>query len=452
MTTATDTDGLAERARELVARRADATRGLADQADALAETCHQMARRFHEGGKLMAFGNGGPTTDAQHVSVEFVHPVIVGKPALPAVSLNADGASLSGLLHRHGADAVYAHLLGVLGRSDDIALGLSSDGRDVDVLRGLQAARAAGMLTVALVGDPASPIAADPAVDHVVTVDVHDPAIVKEVHVTAYHVLWELVHVFLEQPGLLEGGVAGRRADSGSVEALYPFLYEGGSDLPTVLSDVARSTRAKVDEIVELRARVGEEVAQALAACAVQLREAFEAGGKLLTFGNGGSSSDAQEVAQVHLAPHGDARSLPALCLTNDVAVVTALSNDVDFDVVFARQVRAFGQAGDVAFGLSTSGNSANVMAAFAAARERGLVTVGLAGDTGGAMAATDTIDHLFVVPSSSVHRIQEVQTTLYHVLHELVVQDLTGPADLPAPSALTPPGDVPRRPPPGRG
>lgn len=257
MSTAADAERLAERARELVARRDDATRGLAGQADELAETCRQMARRFHLGGKVMAFGNGGPTTDAQHVSVEFVHPVIVGKPALPAVSLNADGASLSGLVHRHGAETVYAHLLGVLGRADDIALGLSSDGRDTDVLRGLEAAHACGMLTVALVGDPTSPIAVSPAVDHVVTVDSDDPAIVKEVHVTAYHVLWELVHVFLEQPGLLEGGLAGRAADRGSVEALYPFLYEGGADLPAVLADVARSTHAKIDEIVELRARVG---------------------------------------------------------------------------------------------------------------------------------------------------------------------------------------------------
>ncbi len=113
-------------------------------------------------------------------------------------------------------------------------------------------------------------------------------------------------------------------------------------------------------------------------------------------------------------------RSLPALCLTNDVAVVTALSNDVDFEVVFARQVRAFGRPGDVVVGLSTSGNSPNVMRAFDEAKRIGIVTVGLAGNEGGQMAAVDTLDHLFVVPSSSVHRIQEVQTTLYHLLREL--------------------------------
>lgn len=438
MTSTADHD-LTARALAAFARRRDAVSAAAGQAADLAEACHQMARRFHAGGKILAFGSGGPTTDAQHVSVEFVHPVIVGKRALPAISLNADGASVAGAARRYGPDQAYAHLLGVLGRSDDIALGLSSDGRCRDVLAGLEAAHEAGMLTVAMVGDPTSPIATSPAVDHAVTVDSDDPAIVKEVHVTAYHVLWELVHVFLEQPGLLEGGAAGQAAEHGSVEALYPFLYEGGSDLAAVVDDVAASTRAKFEEVVELRARVGERDAPALAACASTLARAFRDGGKLLAFGNGGSSSDAQEVAQVHLDPEGDGRSLPALCLTNDVAVVTALSNDVDFDVIFARQVRAFGQPGDIVVGLSTSGNSGNVIQAFAAARERGLNTVGLAGNTGGEMAEVDTIDHLFVVPSSSVHRIQEVQTTLYHVLHELVVAQLAADENLAAPTALAP-------------
>jgi D-sedoheptulose 7-phosphate isomerase len=160
------------------------------------------------------------------------------------------------------------------------------------------------------------------------------------------------------------------------------------------------------------------------AARAADLSDAVAAGAKLLAFGNGGSSSDAREVAQSFLDPaHDDVDPLPPLCLANDVAVLTALSNDVDFDVVFARQVRAFGRPGDVAVGLSTSGNSPNVIAAFEAAHELGMVTVGLAGNDGGQMAACDAIDHLFVVPSASVHRIQEVQTTLYHVLRELVAR-----------------------------
>jgi D-sedoheptulose 7-phosphate isomerase len=442
------TADLAARARAAFARRDHAVTAAAEQAEVIAAACHRMAQRFAAGGKILAFGNGGPTTDAQHVSVEFVHPVIVGKRALPAVSLNADGASVVGAAHHHGSDHAYAHLLGVLGRRDDIALGLSSDGQCRDVLRGLEAAHDAGLLTVALVGDAASPIATSPAVDHVVAVDSDDPGIVKEVHVTAYHVLWELVHVFLEQPGLLDDPPDAPPGDSGTpavgVEALYPFLYDGRTDLDAVLVDVAASTRTKFAEVADLRQRVGQDQADALARCALALADAFATGGKLLAFGNGGSSSDAQQVAQVHLDPPDGQRALPALCLTNDVAVVTALSNDVDFDVVFARQVRAFGQPGDIALGLSTSGNSGNVIQAFAAARDRGMVTAGLAGNTGGEMAQVDTIDHLFVVPSSSVHRIQEVQTTLYHVLHELVVTVLADVSALPEP--------VPLRPPPGPG
>lgn len=145
-----------------------------------------------------------------------------------------------------------------------------------------------------------------------------------------------------------------------------------------------------------------------------------------MSFGNGGSSSDAQEVAQSFLDPAGPGtRPLPALCLTNDIAVITALSNDVDFEVIFARQVRAFGKPGDVVMGLSTSGNSPNIMRAFDEAKRMGMTTVGLAGNEGGQMRQVDTVDHLFVVPSASVHRIQEVQTTLYHILRELTAASL---------------------------
>jgi D-sedoheptulose 7-phosphate isomerase len=146
----------------------------------------------------------------------------------------------------------------------------------------------------------------------------------------------------------------------------------------------------------------------------------FRAGGRLFTFGNGGSSTDAQAVAQLFLDPGPGSRPLPAIALTTDVAVVTALSNDVGFEVVFARQLAAFARAGDIAMGLSTSGGSANVLRAFDAATRLGLVTVGFAGYDGGRMAAAGTIGHLFVVPSESVHRIQEAQTTTYHVLWEL--------------------------------
>src|SRR4029453_11518186 len=173
----------------------------------------------------------------------------------------------------------------------------------------------------------------------------------------------------------------------------------------------------RAGEIGALRREVLERDADRLAACAGGRAPSFAAGRKLLTFGNGGSSTDAQDVATTFLHPAGAMRPLPALSLTSGVAVVTALSNDIGFEVVFARQIAAFGRSGDIAMGLSTSGNSDNLVRGFEEASRRGLITVGLAGYDGGKMAELDTIDHLFVVPSTSVHRIQEAQTTVYHVL-----------------------------------
>jgi D-sedoheptulose 7-phosphate isomerase len=208
---------------------------------------------------------------------------------------------------------------------------------------------------------------------------------------------------------------------------LYPFLYAGGSGLDTLMEDVRRSTVEKARDIVRLRETVLEEYGADLAACAARMADAFRSGGRLFAFGNGGSSTDAQDVAALFLNP-GDPskRPLPALALTTDVAVVTALSNDVGFEVVFARQLAAFGRPGDIALALSTSGNSDNLIAALREAARRGMVTAGLAGYTGGQMAELPGLHHLFVVPSSSVHRIQEAQTTIYHALWELTQRELT--------------------------
>lgn len=219
-----------------------------------------------------------------------------------------------------------------------------------------------------------------------------------------------------------EQGTPGTAATSpaSGMEALYPFLYaQEERDVGAVLEEVRRSTAEKAAEIVQLRRTVMDAEAGRLGECAAAMAERFSTGGRLYAFGNGGSSTDAQEVATSFLhPPYG--RPLPALSLTSDVAVVTALSNDVGFDVVFARQIGAFGKRGDIAFGLSTSGGSANVVAAFEEASRRGMLTVGLAGYSGGKMAELDALDYLFVIPSASVHRIQEAQTTVYHALWEL--------------------------------
>jgi D-sedoheptulose 7-phosphate isomerase len=209
------------------------------------------------------------------------------------------------------------------------------------------------------------------------------------------------------------------------IESLYPFLYANTSDVDAVVEQVRRSTVDKAREIIELRASVLERDGDRLLECADGMAGRFAAGGRLMTFGNGGSSTDAQDLASLFLSPAGDARPLPAFGLTNDIAVITALCNDVGFDVVFARQIAAFGRAGDIAVGLSTSGNSTNLLQAFDEAARRGMFTVGIAGYDGGKMAEIDSIDYLFVVPSPSVHRIQEAQTTMYHALWELTVAAL---------------------------
>jgi D-sedoheptulose 7-phosphate isomerase len=187
--------------------RSDPARELARQAGAVAGACHAMAVRFHRGGKLVVFGTGGASTDAQHVAVEFVHPVIVGKRALPAISLTTDVATVTGIAERDGVDAIFAHQLRYLAGPADIALGISADGRSPSVLAGLETARSLGQLTIALTGGDGGPIARSPAVDHLLTVSADDPRVVKELQVTTYHILWELVHVFFEQPGVLGPGV-----------------------------------------------------------------------------------------------------------------------------------------------------------------------------------------------------------------------------------------------------
>lgn len=213
--------------------------------------------------------------------------------------------------------------------------------------------------------------------------------------------------------------------DHTGIESLYPFLYSESSDIEAVLEEVRNSTVAKAAEITALRTEVLERDGAQLATCARAMADRFVAGGRLLAFGNGGSSTDSQDLASLFISPDGHRRALPAFGLTNDIAVVTALSNDIGFDVVYSRQIAASGRGEDIAIGLSTSGNSANLLEAFDEASKRGLLTVGIAGYNGGKMAESDSIDYLFVVPSPSVHRIQEAQTTVYHALWELTVAAL---------------------------
>jgi D-sedoheptulose 7-phosphate isomerase len=193
---------------------------------------------------------------------------------------------------------------------------------------------------------------------------------------------------------------------------LYPFIEAEEHDAGRLLADLAGSARAKLAESRALQAATCEQAADQLATVAAAMGQRFAAGGRLFTFGNGGSATDAEITADRFRRPsHG--RPLPALALVDDRAVLTALANDVGFELVFSRQLIAHARPGDMAMGFSTSGGSVNVLRAFAEARRRGLLTVGLAGYRGGAMAASGDVDHCLVVASDSVHRIQEAQAAL---------------------------------------
>ncbi len=188
-------------------RRGQAGKDLVGRAGQIAAAAHAMAQRFHQGGKLIVFGTGGAATDAQHVAVEFVHPVIVGKRALPAICLTCDAATITGIAAREGLDAIFSHQIRYLAEPADIAAGIWVDGPSPSVLAGLAAGRERGLLTIALGGGPDGGDAQAPAADYVLTAGRADPRIAKEMLVTTYHLLWELVHVFFEQPGVLGPGV-----------------------------------------------------------------------------------------------------------------------------------------------------------------------------------------------------------------------------------------------------
>ena len=175
----------------------------AGEAGQIAEACWAMARRFHQGGRLLAFGNGAWATDAQHVAVEFVHPVIVGKRALPALALTNDSATLSGLMAGGHAATSFARQLHVLARPQDIAMGFSPDGNCANVTSALAKAKEMGLLTLGLVGGDGGQIKQG-QFDFCVVVRSHDPLVIQETHETLYHILWELVHIYFEHEGLLQ--------------------------------------------------------------------------------------------------------------------------------------------------------------------------------------------------------------------------------------------------------
>jgi D-sedoheptulose 7-phosphate isomerase len=203
----------------------------------------------------------------------------------------------------------------------------------------------------------------------------------------------------------------------------YPYLFEGGkASAGEVLLQVQHSTLEKCREVMALRRATLEQSGKQIIDAGKAMAQAFAAGATLLAFGNGGSTTDAQDlVSEFITSPFPGGPSLPAIALTNDSAVITAVGNDVGFDTIFARQVIAFGRRGDIAFGISTSGNSANILLAFEQAKKQGLLTIGLTGYDGGKMARSAALDFCIVSPGDHIPHIQEAQATTYHALLEIV-------------------------------
>jgi D-sedoheptulose 7-phosphate isomerase len=346
----------------IAARGAASDAYFAVETPRIAALAQEMAGRFKAGGRLLAWAStAAGWSDARHIAVEFVHPVIMGKRALPALAV----------------------VPGPLVRGDDMRFEFGDGAMTVDDTWTF------------------SP-------------SVTDPFLRQELIETTYHLLWEHVHVFLEHADRPAGG-------AGASSFLYPFLTEAETDQDAVLADVGRSVAMKSDETRDLRAQTLGEGGPVLAAAAAALRERLDAGGTLLALGNGGSATDAADaVADMLDPPHGwPVRR--AIDLAADPAILTALANDIGPAAIFLRQVIAYGGLGDAVLAFSTSGDSENVIAALAEGRRRGLLTIAFVGYGGGKIAGERLADHVVVTRSQHIPRIQEAQASAWHVLRELV-------------------------------
>jgi D-sedoheptulose 7-phosphate isomerase len=206
------------------------------------------------------------------------------------------------------------------------------------------------------------------------------------------------------------------------LEALYPFLHGRRQEPARLARALLYSVEEKARESRETNARFFAEAAPSLVAAAEAVAQIYRQGGRLYAMGNGGSSCDAAHVAVEFNHPITAGRpALAAVNLVADVAMLSAVGNDVGFEYVFVRPLVAHARAGDGLIGISTSGNSANLLAAFAKAKAMGLVTIGLTGGDGGRMRTAGCVDHCLVVPSQSIHRVQECHVQAYHILWDLV-------------------------------
>lgn len=333
----------------------------------LAHSALELARVFESEGRLVVTAPGRQD-HARHVAVEFIHPAITGARSLPAVAVEASQLRLQATPQ----DAVL--VISSLGAGDSV--------HEVPQVRlNLQT------------GEHGSDL------------------------VRWYHVLWELVQLSLEHPGLT-GGSASKGGDTTSF--LYPFLDAAEEDEDALLDAMISSAQAKRHESFELAAATVEVNADTLAACAREIAEQLSAGGQVFTIGNGGSACDAARLVR-KLTDIG----VRASCLAADPATLTALANDIGVAEIFTRQVEAVVKPTDVLLGLSTSGSSPNLISAFNHSAAKHAVVISCSGYGGGPMSELANVDHRLVVESSSVHRIQEAQTVLIDKLCEAVANHM---------------------------
>jgi D-sedoheptulose 7-phosphate isomerase len=356
------------------------------EARRMAEACHQMSERFLRGGRLLAFGRGPYATDAQHVSVEFVHPVIVGKRALPAIDLSL----------------AFEPWLHTLVQADDIVMGFGPPEGDREVWAALGAARRRGAMTFALPGAGGSYFC-NPVTEN--------PFIHQELIEILYHTLWETVHVFFERRELGH--------DVGEAGFLYPFLGKEKQATLDIVEEVASSIRMKVRDDARLRVQVAKEESEKIGNATTAIRERIDRGGKLIIFGNGGSATDANDWTIDCIMPPAGYAPIPAVSLSLEPANISAIANDVGTELIFQRQLIAQARPNDVAIAISTSGGSKNIVTALEEARKRGLLTVALLGYDGGEVARRGLADFPLIVRSDYIPRIQEVQASIYHLIRE---------------------------------
>ena len=319
-----------------------------------------LARVFTAGGRLIVSALDRPD-HARHVAVEFVHPAITGARSLSSFAIAPEDID---------------HVV----RPDDALLIIESPAQTLD--RTLPSNSQLLVVGAAL----------------------SEPELVRW-----YHVLWELVQLGLEHPGLT-GGSASEGGDP--TNFLYPFLDATETDKPALLASMAASEAAKHTESNELAQQTLANNAAAVDAIAQQIRQSVEMGGTVFSIGNGGSACDASQLTRLL-----QAKGIRAMSLAEDPATLTALANDLGVARIFARQVEASVRPGDVLVLFSTSGSSANLLSVLELSTASELVIVACAGYGGGPMATHHNVDHKLVIDSSSVHRIQEAQGALMSAL-----------------------------------